>query len=120
MGSRYQVSILLSRTSAGVRQRCGQLSLDPESFGHPMNEERSSLEKKLDTFEQQAISVSLELKDGNQYVGVVSRNFAAGEWQISTRRPPFPETIMPEEVPFQVAEIAHLGAEGLELSSASE
>ena len=85
-----------------------------------MNEERSTVEKKLDTFEQQAISVSLELKDGNQYVGVVSRNFATGEWQISTRRPPFPETIMPEEIPFQVAEIAHLGAEGLELSSAPE
>ena len=49
-----------------------------------MNEECSTLEKKLDTFEQQAISVLLELKDGNHYVGVVSRNFATGEWQIST------------------------------------
>ena len=94
-------------------QRCGQLSLDPESFDHLMNEERSTIEKKLDAFEQQAISVTLELKDGNRYVGMVSRNFATGEWQISTRRPPFPETILPEEIPFQVAEIAHLGAEAL-------
>ena len=75
-----------------------------------MNEECSTLEKKLDTFEQQAISVILELKDGNQYVGVVSRNFATGEWQISTRRPPLPETITPDEIPFQISEIAHLGA----------
>ena len=52
----------------------------------------------------------LELKDGNQYVGVVSRNFATGEWQISTRRPPLPETITPDEIPFQIGEIAHLGA----------
>ena len=83
-----------------------------------MNEERSPIEKELDTFEQQAISVILELKDGNQYVGVISRNFATGEWQISTRRPPLPETMMPEEIPFQAAEIARLGAD--ELSSASE
>jgi hypothetical protein len=83
-----------------------------------MNEERSSIEKKLDTFEQQAISVSLELKDGNQYVGVVSRNFATGEWQISVRRPPLPETITPDNIPFQVGEIAHLDA-GPELLSAS-
>jgi hypothetical protein len=68
-----------------------------------MNEECSTLEKKLDTFEQQAISVLLELKDGNQYVGVVSRNFATGEWQISTRRPPLPETITPDEIPFRSA-----------------
>ena len=77
-----------------------------------MNQERSSIEKKLDTFEQQAMSVLLELKDGNRYVGVVSRNFATGEWQISTRRPPLPETITPDEIPFQIGEIAHLGAAG--------
>jgi hypothetical protein len=93
--------------------------VEGDRFYHPTNEERSRIEKELDTFEQQAISVSLELKDGNQYVGVISHNFATGEWQISTRRPPLPETIMPEEIPFQVAEIARLGADGLELSSAS-
>jgi hypothetical protein len=76
-----------------------------------MKEEPSTLEKKLDTFEQQAISVILELKDGSQYCGTVSRNFATGEWQISTRRPPFPDT-MSDEIPFQIGEIAHLGADG--------
>jgi hypothetical protein len=81
-----------------------------------MNEERSSIEKKLDTFEQEAISVSLELKDGQQFVGLVSRNLATGEWQISTRRPPFPETMMSEEIPFQIGEIARLETLGLEFS----
>ncbi len=83
-----------------------------------MNEDRSTVEKQLDTFEQQAISVILELKDGHQYVGLVSRNFATGEWKISTRRPPFPETMMPDEIPFQTSEIAHLGAD--EILSGSE
>jgi len=56
------------------------------------------------------MSVLLELKDGNRYVGVVSRNFATGEWQIPTRRPPLPETITPDEIPFHIGEIANLGA----------
>jgi hypothetical protein len=46
-----------------------------------MNQERSTLEKKLDGFEQQAISVILELKNGNEYVGMVSRNAATGSKQ---------------------------------------
>jgi hypothetical protein len=82
-----------------------------------MNEEHSTLQKKLDTFEQQALGVILELKDGGQYVRTLSRNLATGEWQISTRRPPFPETIMPEEIPFQIGEIARLSLAGLELFS---
>jgi hypothetical protein len=85
-----------------------------------MNEARSTLEKKLDTCEQQAISVILELKDGNKYVGMVSRNFATGEWQISRRRPPFPETIMPDAISFQIGEITRLSAEGLEVLSRCE
>jgi hypothetical protein len=82
-----------------------------------MSQERSTLEKQLDTFEQQAISVFLELKNGNEYVGMVSRNGATGEWQISTRRPPFPETMMPDEIPFQIGDIAHLAPEAWSLRS---
>jgi hypothetical protein len=89
----------------------GQLSLDFETAAIRMNQERATLEKKLDTFEQQAISMILELKNGNEYVGMVSRNDATGESQISTRRPPFPESMMPDEVPFRIGEIAHLAAE---------
>jgi hypothetical protein len=76
-----------------------------------MNQERSTLERKLDMFEQQALSVFLELKNGNEYVGIISRNCATGEWQISTRRAPFPESMMPDEIPFQVADIAQLAEE---------
>ena len=76
-----------------------------------MNEERPTFEKKLESFEQHATSVILELADGSQYVGTVSRNFATGEWQISTRRPPFPETVR-EEITFEIGEIARLSADG--------
>jgi hypothetical protein len=76
-----------------------------------MNQERSALETKLDLFEQEAISVFLELKNGTEYVGMVSRNCATGEWQISTRRAPLPESMMPDEIPFQIADIAQVAAE---------
>jgi hypothetical protein len=76
-----------------------------------MNQERSTFEKRLDTFEEQAVSVFLELKNGREYVGIVSRNYASGEWQISTRRAPLPESILSDAIPFQVVDIAQLAEE---------